>query len=442
MAGAAAPTLPPAVPAGLLLATVPLLRPGVFGEFLALAGLGLALLAAVAAFARREQWPARPVPALPVLLVLLLAAYLDMLVHGVLTDAPDRVRALFQDFALTVGSVAAGVVVLGDPRVRLAVGRGLVLLLVLLSASWVVTAVWWAVAGVGTGAIGSLPVGTAGAQPVYLPFTISYSSSSVLGTDVPRLTGIGRESGWMAMFCAAGYFLADAVGYRSLVVKVLLLLGLVGTLSTAGFGVFVVVLAVDVFLRPRGGISFGGFLRQLGGLAALGGAAWAALYAPVLGLAAKKTTNETSLAERQDATTAGLRALTSSPLGGQGTEKQAGINLVSDIAVNGLPFVLLVAAALLVPALVGRRAGRSGRGGGPAIALVVFLTLLTSQPAAASTWAFLLVAVGFACDALDDGERAAPGAVGALHRRLAGSRTPGPDSRSDRPTLTPAGGGA
>jgi hypothetical protein len=219
------------------------------------------------------------------------------------------------------------------------------------------------------------------------------------------------------MFCAAGCFLADAVGYRSVLVKVLLLAGLVGTLSTAGFGVFIVVLAYDAFLRPRGGIRLTGFLRQIGGVVAMGLAAWLAVDAPVLGLSAKKTGNETSLDERQDATDAGLRAFTHSPLGGIGTEKQAGINLISDIAVNGLPFVLLVSAALLVPVLV---AGRGGRGG--SVALTVFLTLLLSQPAAASTWAFLLVALALACDGLTAEERAAPGSprLGPLHRLVAG----------------------
>ena len=115
------------------------------------------------------------------------------------------------------------------------------------------------------------------------------------------------------------------------------------------------VLALDLFLRPRGGIGLAGFARQLGGLVAMGLAGWVAFYAPVLGLAAKQTSNETSLDERSDATAAGLRAITERPWGGHGTEKQAGINLISDVAVNGLPFVLLVTAALLVPLLLLRR---------------------------------------------------------------------------------------
>ncbi|MCD2187969.1 hypothetical protein [Actinomycetospora soli] len=412
---ATTPRVPAAVPAGLLLATLPLLRPGTLGEYTALIGAGVALAAGVAAMLRRETAPTRPVRAVSVFLALLVAAYLWLVLHTVWVEDLIRIRSQFQDFALTVGSVVAAVLVLNDPRARLALGRGFVLVLCAIGALWLVTALWWAVAGVGTGQIGMIPVGTVGPQPVYLPFTVSYSTSSVFGMDVPRLTGIGRESGWMAMYCAAGWFLAEAVGYRSWLVRGLILAGLIGTLSTAGFGVFVVVLAVEGFLRPRGGIGLGGFLRQVGGLGAIVGAAWIALYAPVFGLQAKQTSNEASLDERSDATEAGIRALTTKPWGGQGTEKQAGINLISDIAVNGLPFVLLVTAALLVPLLLVRPA-RGTRGRAAPVAFVVFATLLLSQPAAASTWVFVLVALALACDDLTEAERHAPGDL--LPRRL------------------------
>jgi hypothetical protein len=404
------PRVPAAVPAGLLLASVVLLRPGTFGEYTALVGLGFALAAGVAALLRREVAPVRPVRACSVLLGLMMLAYLWMVLHGVWVDDLTHIRSLFQDFALTMGSLTAAVLVLADPRTRLALGRGFVVLLCVIGAMWVVTALYWSVTYAGAGQVLTIPVGTVGPQPVYFPFTVSYSTSSVFGTDVPRLTGIGRESGWMAMYCAAGWFVSDAVGYRSWVVKALLLAGLAGTLSTAGFGVFVVVLALDVFLRPRGGIRLSGMLRQLGGLVAMGVAGWVALYAPVLGLQAKQTSNETSLDERSDATAAGVRALTSSPWGGHGTEKQAGINLISDVAVNGLPFVVLVIAALGVPLLLLRRAP-GVRGRAAPVALVVLATLLTSQPAAASTWVFILVALALACDELTDAERTAPGSL-------------------------------
>jgi hypothetical protein len=50
---------------------------------------------------------------------------------------------------------------------------------------------------------------------------------------------------------------------------------------------------------------------------------------------------------------------------------------------------LLICAALLLPVL-----GRRGAGGyGNVVIVIVFLTMLTSQPAKDSTWAFALVAI-------------------------------------------------
>ncbi|WP_433783416.1 hypothetical protein ACQPX6_25500 [Actinomycetospora sp. CA-101289] len=434
-----APTLPAIVPAALVLASLPLLRPGILGEMAALAGCALALAAGGAALLRRERVPARPVPAVPVLVGFLALAYLWMVGHGAMVFAPGRINGLFQDVVLTVGSLVAFALVLADPRARRAVVRGVVVVTVVVCAGWVVTAMIWAVAGIGAAQIGTVPVGTYEPQPVYFPFTITYSTFDVFGQAVPRLNGFGRESGWMAMFCAASWFLADAAGYRARWVKVLLLAGLVGTLSTAGFGVFVVVLALDLFLRPRGGIALTGFVRQVGGLVAIAAAGWLAVAAPVLGLNAKQTTNETSLAERQDAAAAGIRALTESPLGGLGSEKQAGINLVSDIAVNGLPFVLLVSLTILVPPLLAPGRGAAPLGRAVPVALVVFLTLLLSQPAAASTWAFALVAVACAAEGLTDAERAAPGSplLARWHRRWAGPSVPSSPSSPSSPDPDP-----
>jgi hypothetical protein len=269
--------------------------------------------------------------------------------------------------------------------------RAFVVVIAVLCATYVVTAAIWAITGVGSGVLVSLHIGTAPElQPVYLPFTPTLGTQSVSGTVFPRFTGLGREPGWMAMYCAAAYFMTDMVGYRRRSLKLLIVAGLIGCISTAGFGVFVVAWAYHHFLRDRGtGISVAGFARQVSGIAAVALAAWLAVAAPVLGLSAKSTQNVTSLDERQLATEAGLRALFTSPLGGPATEVQGGINLIADIAVSGLPFVLLVCAALLVP-----MAGRRMRGGyGNVVIVIVFLTMLTSQPAKDSTWAFALVAI-------------------------------------------------
>jgi hypothetical protein len=381
------------LPVGLVVLAMPFVRPNLFGESLSLVGLGFLVLAALLAAVTPAGAPAArraPSPAVPVVVCLGLA-YLWLMVQAAATDPSTLGRPALQGLALTAGGVAAVAVVCRQEAGRLALARAFVIVIVVLCASYAVTVLIWAATGVGDGVLLTLRIGTAPeAQPVYLPFTPSLGTQSVFGTVFPRFTGLGREPGWMAMYCAAAYFLTDLVGYRSRWLKLLVVVGLIGCISTAGFGVFVVAWAYHHFLRDRGtGISVAGFLRQVSGIAAVLVAAWLAVAAPVLGLAAKTTQNATSLDERQLATEAGLRALFSTPLGGTATEVQGGINLVSDIAVGGLPFVLLVCAALLLP--LSRRRGTGGHAN--VVVVIVFLTMLTSQPAKDSTWAFALVAI-------------------------------------------------
>lgn len=384
------------VPVLLVLLALPLVRPNLLGESASFVGFGALALAAALTIASRPAQEGRAAgwtgtrPAM-VLVGLLALGYLWVLARGAATDPTELGRDTVQGLVLTVGAVLAVVVVCADPRARLAVGRVFVGVVALLCASYVVTALVWTVAGIGSGAVASIPVGaTPEPQPVYFPVTPTLGTQGILGTAFPRFTGLGREPGWMAMYCAAAYFMADMVGWRSRWLKLVVVAGLIGCVSTAGFGVFVVAWTYHSFLRDRGtGITIGGYLRHLLGIAALVGAVWLAVAAPVLGLAAKSTQNAISLDERQVATELGLEALTSSPLGGQSNVAQAGINLISDIAVSGLPFVLLVAAALLVPLCLHDGRARYSS----AAVLAVFLTMLLSQPAKDSTWAFAVAAL-------------------------------------------------
>jgi hypothetical protein len=381
------------LPVLLVVLAMPFVRPNLFGERLSVVGFGLIAMAAVLAVVTRTSDPGAersPNPAAPVVICLGLG-YLWLMIQAAATNPALLGQPAMQGLVLTAGAVAAIAVICRQEAGRLALARAFVVVIVVLCASYVVTALIWTVTGIGNGVLITLPIGTAPEpNPIYLPFTPTLGSQSVFGIVYPRFTGLGREPGWMAMYCAAAYFLTDVVGFRSRWLKLLIVAGLIGCISTAGFGVFVVAWAYQSFLRDRGtGVTVGNFARQVSGIAAVALAAWLAVAAPVLGLAAKTTQNATSLDERQLATEAGLRALSTNPLGGTATEVQGGINLVSDIAVSGLPFVLLVCGALLLPLV--RRRGWQGHAN--VVMLIVFMTMLTSQPAKDSTWAFALVAI-------------------------------------------------
>jgi hypothetical protein len=176
---------------------------------------------------------------------------------------------------------------------------------------------------------------------------------------------------------------------------VLCVVGIAGTLSTAGFGVFAIVLAFEWFERKRAASSLlADYLRKVTGLVVLVGAAWLAIYAPVFGLAAKSEINQVSLTERSMATSAGWTALWNTPLGGDAAAQVGGVNLIASIAASGLPFALCVVAALLAP-----RASHRARPLTSAPVLVLLLTLLTSQPPKDSTWVFVAAAMAYAVTA-------------------------------------------
>lgn len=146
---------------------------------------------------------------------------------GAATNRGTLAGPAIQGLFLTVGSVLALLVVCRDPRSRIAIGRGFDIVIAALCASFVVTALLWTVAGVGAGTVAAIPIGTIPAQPVYFPFTPTESVQTVFGTEFPRFTGLGREPGWMAMYCGIAYFMADMVGLRSRWLK-LVLAGLIG----------------------------------------------------------------------------------------------------------------------------------------------------------------------------------------------------------------------
>jgi hypothetical protein len=391
-------------PAIVALLSLPFLRPNLFGESLSVIGFGLMAAAAFLSVFRPESGYGdagrgpRPVAVggLLTLIVCLGLSYVWLMVKASAVHPADHFRPALQGLVLTVGTLGALAVVCRDQRNRLALARGFVLVITALCASYAVTALLWTVLGVGSGQISTVLIGST-AEPFYFPFTPSQSVQTLFGVQFPRFSGLGREPGWMAMYCAVAYFMADLIPRHRRLVKLLLIVGLLGCISTAGFGVFVVVWAYRTCLSDRGtGISMAQYLRQLFGIGAMAAAIWVATEAPVLGLSAKASQNETSLDERLFATQAGLRALSEQPLGGLPTEAQAGINLIADIAVGGLPFVLFVCGGLLLPLLWRGRAST-----GNAVVLVVFLTLLLAQPAKDSTWAYGVVALALALNRSD-----------------------------------------
>jgi hypothetical protein len=379
------------VAALLLIAAMPLARPNIYGERYATLAAGTICVAALVSLAQdrmRLNLGARAWRPLRSTVLWLLLAHLWVIFQAY---GADLERSSLQSIVSTVLPVAAAAVVLADERRRLIAAKLFAAAVLAVSLSCAVTLVLWAVMGVGSGVITQTPVGAReAAQPLYFPFTVCLGQVGAGGLTIPRLTGFAREPGWMAMYAAFTFFLLPRLGWGKW--RAVALFGLLATASTAGFGVFAVVLTFELFLRRREVSSLlADYVRRLVGLAFLAGAVWLAVYAPVFGLEAKGARDQYSVNDRLAATSAGWTALQSSPLGGNATQVVGGVNLIAAIASVGLPFVLCVLAALLLPRLSHRAPHLTS-----APIAVLVLTLATSQPPQDSTWVFVCALMAYA----------------------------------------------
>jgi hypothetical protein len=290
---------------------------------------------------------------------------------------------------MTVILVAFGCVVANRSR-AVAIARAFVWSVLLICASAVVTSVGWILLGVGQLAMSTFPVGLFTAT-IHFPFTVTVEVQHLFGIAVPRFSGFGREPGWMSMFAATAWFLWPQVGRPTRCGRLLLIVGVLAPLSTAGFGIFLVVLVGQWLLVPRRSSAAAAVIRFGSGLAAMAGAIWVAVSAPVFGLEAKSSINAQSLDARTAVTEAGWDALLNLSLGEQVSASDGRLNLIAAVANFGWPYAVLILCALLAPLMrhPRRRAALLPVG-------VVTLFLLLAQPPGGSVVAFALVMLAYA----------------------------------------------
>lgn len=379
---------PDLVAPGLLVAAVPFMRPNLFGEHVALVGTGLCLAAAFVALIADRATPRLPGALLWVPAGLVTASL--WLIFQTNFFRVLSITTMLQGIVTTGLTVLAAALVLVDARRRVLFARGFVWLVLIACSSYVVTLIAWLVMGIGSLKLGTLVLSTeVNSAGLYFPFTPTSGTVNVNATTFQRFTGFGREPGWMSMYAGTAFLLWPKVGKPRLLGRIIILVGLLGAFSTAGFGVFVVVLALSWLSRKSktkdAAIGCMGLAIKVALVAV---AAYVAVVAPVFGLSSKGEMNSVSLDERSNAMKRGVDAVSDSPLGGVHGVQEA-INLVAALAPNGVPYVLIISSAVLLPLLA-----RKYR---PVFApvMLVFLTLLLSQPPGDSTFAYILVVLAY-----------------------------------------------
>lgn len=364
-----------------------MLPPNILAGEKHLIGVGLLFCIAtgVALLQRRDALP-RSLAWLPVWYA---ASVAVMIFNG----APAS--GLVPDVLVLVAIVAAVCTAFG----RQLLVKAFVGLCAMVGVSYVVTLVGWLVLGFDSLLLTEVSGGYGYEVPMHFPFTVTMSSVQVFDVTVPRLSGFGREPGWMALYATVAFFLFRHTGWKSRIVRASLVVSVLGTLSTAGFAVFVVGFAVTILVAHNRRTWMGRFFQRTFGLMLFVGASWIAVFAPVLGVAAKSDHNAVSLSERSLATEQGWAALLSEPFaGGSATSDIASVNLIASVAAYGVLFAVFVTLAVLIP-YCGSAFWRMRRGRMTAPLIAIFGTLLVSQPANGSTFVFILVAIVVAAGA-------------------------------------------
>ena len=377
----------PYFPSVLLVASYVFARPGLLGEQLAPVGVVLALAAlCVALFQDRSaaathdfnHWTKVAVTAS----ALIAAAY------SLRAAATESYSDSFSGLISLLAGVVATTTVLRERSRAKATTRLFVGTCLAVAASWVVTAGIWALTSADTGIVATIHIGTfTTPQPFFLPATVTAGRYEAFGVNIHRLTGLTREPGWMAMYLTVAFLLYPHCNWRRGWPRLLLPLALLGTVSTAGFGIFTIVLAARRFFSPNNDARPElAIAKHLLGIFVISAATWIAFFAPVVGLSSKRSVNELSLTERQVATEAGLRALYDIDLlGGGGTA----INLIASSAAYGVAYALLILAGLM--ALNSKPSAAPAYRAWPAGTVAIILTLLFSQPPHDATVAYCLV---------------------------------------------------
>lgn len=377
----------------LLLLALPFMRPFLFGERYAVISVALCVTAALLALQDddlfKKHWIDRPNRSLMFWTGLLWLWQIALITRG--ESEGDTLRGV-----VTIPiTLLCAVIVMGSPDRRRIVLKGVTFAVVASCISFIITFAMWLVTDFETGELGLIPGGyekdyfkrISPGQPVFFPFTVTYG----LELRIPRFLGWGRESGMAAVVIAWVYLMLPRLKELDRWwIKLVLLLGLLGTQSTAGFGVLLAVWVVSrVLLIRRGDSPLKAYVRVLVGSAGLAAAIYIAIVAPFFGINDKKRLNAESYETRQFATQEGIKAAREHPWGQSDTfvqNDQAAINIIGSITRTGVPGFVISVFVLTMPLV--RSKDRIGAAG--PVLLVVFTTL-TAQPLLQSTGLYLMV---------------------------------------------------
>lgn len=369
------------LPGGAALGVV-LTRPSVVGEQVPVLGPVVLVAVAGGAVVTALRHRTRDVGVPPWPFALFAAAWLWLAVHRLLNPLAEPNLATSTVTVLV--PVLAFYPVVRDRALLERTRTVLVGIVVVVAALTVVALVPIALLGPTATLVGTVPLGYTGGSALYLPGALAYGIDP--NALLPRMLGLGREPGMGALVAGWAYFAMPRGFPHARAAKVLLLLGLLATQSTAGVGIVGVCLVLQAVVGRERFSPTAAVVAVIGGI----GAVSLAVFDASFGLLSKVDSGGGSFSDRNQATADGLTALLTHPFTAASTAPLSSVNLVASIAVDGAPWFLLAGAVLLAPVLRARRRDPLRYG-----SLLVLVVMLTSQPLAGNAGVLLLAVISF-----------------------------------------------
>lgn len=224
------------------------------------------------------------------------------------------------------------------------------------------------------------------AGSTYFPFTIIYGVLHYDHIELPRLLGLFRESGIAQMFMLWALFNLKSIDMNKVWVKIVLIIGVILTFSTAGIAVLCVNIVVQQLIN----------LKLLRSIMLLIISYCIIMYVPFIGLHDKVDTGHgKSVSDRQEATFNAWDTLSEHPFGigfNNSTVFNSGINLMAASNMIGVIGFFLCLFVYFFPAITAGNRKRYILS-----MLPIVLTSLTSQPLIDAPLVYIMLLAPYIC---------------------------------------------
>ncbi len=338
-----------------------------------------------------------------VIFVVFTIFWLYILVQGI-TLSVEKIDWVIKAVIAHLSSMFIFFILLSDPKVNKFYFKGLIIILLLNSLSYILTIVlilfgfdmnelYFLRTYVDT----DIYYQFTHYGRVLFPFTQIYGRVFINNLEIPRALGFFREAGIYQMFLIFSIFNSNRYFKKHLkLINSILIIGVMSTFSTAGLVLLVVIFALKLFMEKKYSPSFATIVFSF----------IAFLFAPIVGFQDKSNTSVQSFDDRINSFYEGIDLLIKNPFGVglynaiDSTNRNLGIHLIGMSSMIGIIGLILILLVYFLPIVNYNNKKLYIISIAP-----FFLTLLTSQPILDAPLVYVMFLCNFAVNYVNDSNK-------------------------------------